>query len=292
MLEVISLGAGVQSTTMALMAAHGEIEPMPDYAVFADTGAEPAAVYEHLEWLRSPNVLPFPVEVVQFSKLGEDIRKTAAGVKDVAGRDNGYLAPPMFTRNADGSAGMLRRECTENYKIKPIHRHFKVLLDRDPDEPIRVDEPLVRQWIGISADEWVRVKQARVRWITNRYPLIDRGTKDGPAPHTRWMSRQDCLAWLRRHDYPEPPRSACIMCPYKSNAEWRQLRDDQPKEWEEAVEFDAMIRDMPEHERAGLRKGGKLFLHPGRLPLEDAPIDADADQGDLWHGECEGMCGV
>ena len=82
MLEVISLGAGVQSTTMALMAAHGEIEPMPDYAVFTDTGAEPTAVYKHLEWLRSPNVLPFPVEVMQFSKLGEDIRKTATGVKD------------------------------------------------------------------------------------------------------------------------------------------------------------------------------------------------------------------
>jgi hypothetical protein len=29
-LRVISLGAGVQSTTMALMAAHGEIEPKPN----------------------------------------------------------------------------------------------------------------------------------------------------------------------------------------------------------------------------------------------------------------------
>lgn len=44
MLNIISLGAGVQSTTMALMAAHGEIEPMPDCAIFADTKVEPAAV--------------------------------------------------------------------------------------------------------------------------------------------------------------------------------------------------------------------------------------------------------
>ena len=29
-LRVLSLGAGVQSTTLALMAAHGEIGPMPD----------------------------------------------------------------------------------------------------------------------------------------------------------------------------------------------------------------------------------------------------------------------
>ena len=52
-LRVISLGAGVQSTTMALLAAHGEIQPMPDAAIFADTGWEPAAVYRHLEWLTS-----------------------------------------------------------------------------------------------------------------------------------------------------------------------------------------------------------------------------------------------
>lgn len=40
-LRALSLGAGVQSTTMALMAAHGEIGPMPDCAIFADTGWEP-----------------------------------------------------------------------------------------------------------------------------------------------------------------------------------------------------------------------------------------------------------
>lgn len=44
-LRALSLGAGVQSTTMALMAAHGEIQPMPDCAIFADTGWEPKAVY-------------------------------------------------------------------------------------------------------------------------------------------------------------------------------------------------------------------------------------------------------
>lgn len=31
--RALSLGAGVQSTTLALMAAHGEIGPMPDCAI-------------------------------------------------------------------------------------------------------------------------------------------------------------------------------------------------------------------------------------------------------------------
>ena len=51
-LRVLSLGAGVQSTTLALLAVRGEIGPMPDCAIFADTGWEPRAVYEHLTWLR------------------------------------------------------------------------------------------------------------------------------------------------------------------------------------------------------------------------------------------------
>lgn len=51
--------------TLALMAAHGEIGPIPDCAIFADTGWEPQAVYDYLAWLMSPNVLPFPVLLSQ-----------------------------------------------------------------------------------------------------------------------------------------------------------------------------------------------------------------------------------
>ena len=46
------------------MAAHGIIDPMPDCAVFADTGWKPTVVYDHLASLTSPNVLPFLVYIV------------------------------------------------------------------------------------------------------------------------------------------------------------------------------------------------------------------------------------
>jgi 3'-phosphoadenosine 5'-phosphosulfate sulfotransferase (PAPS reductase)/FAD synthetase len=40
--RVISLGAGVQSTTVLLLAHRGELPGGPvDYAIFADTGWEP-----------------------------------------------------------------------------------------------------------------------------------------------------------------------------------------------------------------------------------------------------------
>ena len=168
-LRALSLGAGVQSTTMALMAAHGEIGPMPDCAIFADTGWEPRAVYEHLEWLMSDNVLPFPVHIVSAGNIRDDLM--------AAGDGNRWASIPAFAKTVtpagaivpildedeDGeiieigsrstsrettSIGMIRRQCTTDYKVVPIRRKVRELAGltrkRSPDHAV------VEQWIGIS----------------------------------------------------------------------------------------------------------------------------------------------
>lgn len=283
MLNIISLGAGVQSTTMALMAAHRELKPMPDAAIFADTGAEPKAVYEHLRWLRSDNVLPFPVHVVQYRNLKEDLLLTAEG-KAVGTREDGRVAPPFHAVNPDGSTTILRRECTQNYKIDPIRKEVKRLLGRDPDKPIMTKKgagPLVRQWIGISVDEIMRKKPSRVRWVEHWHPLID----------LEW-TRGHCLEWIVANGYPVPPRSACTFCPYLSNDEWRRLKES-PDDWNEAVEVDELIRTFPARKLAGLTKGGELFVHPSKRPLSEVDLtDPHKYQISLFDDECEGMCGV
>jgi hypothetical protein len=269
-LRVISLGAGVQSTTMALMAAHGEIGPMPDCAIFADTGWEPKAVYDHLAWLRSPNVLPFPVYVVSAGNLREDITEF------VAGRRKRNVAPPWFVTNQEGGQGMLRRQCTRQYKIDPIERKVRELLgfkkrQRKPKEPV------VEQWIGISLDEIFRVKPAHERWIANRWPLLERRS-----------ARSDCLLWLERNGYPRPPKSACIGCPYRDNASWRAMRDGSPEEFADAVAIDSMIRTM------WPRTTGNCFVHRDMKPLDQVDLSTAEDRGqlNLFNNECEGMCGV
>jgi len=93
MKDFISLGAGVQSSTMALMAAHAEITPMPEAAIFADTQDEPKSVYRWLEWLTGK--LPFPVHIVTQGHLRED------GISIRTSRKSGkqYIRTliPMFT---------------------------------------------------------------------------------------------------------------------------------------------------------------------------------------------------
>lgn len=265
-LRVISLGAGVQSTTMALMAARGDIGPVPDCAIFADTGWEPKHVYAHLDWLETQ--LPFPVHRVSAGNIREAI---VSSTNTTGGR---FAAVPWFTSNG----GMGRRQCTKEYKIEPIHKEIRRLLGYAPRKRIPLGSAEV--WIGISMDEMQRMKDARVKWQTNRWPLIERG-----------MSRRDCLKWMSERQYPEPPKSACIGCPFHSNAMWRDMRDNDPESWADAVEVDKALRN------GGTQRGfrNKQFMHRSLKPLDEVDLSTPAERGQIEFGflqECDGMCGL
>ncbi len=121
------------------------------------------------------------------------------------------------------------------------------------------------------------MKPSRYKWTTARYPLAMELS----------MSRVDCKHWMQRHGYPEPPRSACLGCPFHSNEEWRNIRDNSPDEWADVVDFDQAIRVS-----GGVR--GKTYLHRSCLPLDQVDLSSatNPNQFDLWTNECEGMCGL
>jgi hypothetical protein len=271
LLRVLSLGAGVQSTTLALMAAHGELDAMPDCAIFADTGAEPTRVYEHLRWLMSDNVLPFPVHVISAGSLLEALYDPRGGVQSGGGR------PPFFAINDDGGPGPLKRQCTRHYKVDPIRKKVRELMGlRKGQRGPRI--PVVEQWIGISLDEAIRMKPSRDAYIANRWPLVE-----------KQMRRYDCLNWLERNGYPKPPKSACTFCPYRDSAGWRDMRDNDPASWRQAVEVDRHIRhNMPRVSKS------QVFVHRSLKPLDEVDLSTSEERGqlNLFLNDCEGMCGV
>ena len=269
-LRVISLGAGVQSSVLALMAAKGEVGPMPDCAIFADTQWEPKEVYTHLDWLETQ--LPFPVIRITEGNIYED------SLNFTNTRKNKNLPLPVFTSDADGKFGMAGRHCTGVYKIDPIKKEIRRRLgvERGKRVPKGID---VEQWLGISTDEMQRLKVANEGWLNNRWPLIEQS-----------MARRDCLAWWDKH-YPGRvlAKSACVGCPYRSNAEWRNIKTHNPDEFNQAVILDEKIRNnplMPDH---------NAFLHSSRKPLKDVDFSTAADKGQTEFGfleECDGMCGI
>jgi hypothetical protein len=267
MQRVISLGAGVQSTTVALMAAHGELTPMPDCAIFADTGWEPKAVYEHLE--RLIPALPFPVHVVNAGNIREHILAKSSP------RAGGFAAVPWFVINPNGTDGMGRRQCTAHYKLEPMRKKERELLGLGPRS--RVPPGAIEKWLGISVDEIIRVVPSKVKFETNRWPLIEKR-----------FSRRHCLAWLADHGW-SAPKSACIGCPFHGDATWRDMKDNRKDEWADAVEVDNAIRT---NTWRGFK--GEQFMHAQRVPLDQVDLSTPEDHGqlNLFNNECEGMCGV
>lgn len=263
----LSLGAGVQSSTLALMAACGEIGPLPDAAIFADTGCEPTPVYEWLEKLEK--LLPFPVHRVQ---QGEGLLAHIEG----AVKGGRFAGAPFYTHGgADEREGMLKRQCTSEFKIAPIRAKLRELLGLERYQHAKA--VVAVQWIGISTDEATRMKPSREKWVEHRWPLIEKR-----------MSRWDCMRWLEAKGFPAPPKSSCTFCPYHSDAEWRWLKKSDPEGWAQAVRIDEMIR-------AGVRgTTQKLYVHESCVPLSQVELVSDSDrrQISLFQNECEGVCGV
>ena len=117
-LTVISLGGGVQSSVMALMAAEGAFDSVPDCAIFADTHWEPPSIYEHLEWLKGK--LPFPLHVVD---NGRSLRQDVMALTNHSDSPN-FVDIPLHLKGRNGE-GIGRRQCSTNCKIRPIRRKIR-----------------------------------------------------------------------------------------------------------------------------------------------------------------------
>ena len=277
----ISLGAGVQSTVLTLMVDKGCFgkpgETAPDLAIFADTKGEPPEVYDHLDWLESELT---QVEVVRTDN-GRSLEDDVLNGVNWQGRALGAGQIPIFSLDAKGKGGLKRRECTDNYKIKPIEKVARARFGQPSKLRLHIES-----WLGISTDEIFRAKDdRRISWI-KRFPLIDLG-----------YSREKCLAWFAKR-YPDRqlPRSACFFCPFHSQAEWVALSEENPALYQRAVAMDKTIRRQPP-----IPKDLTRYLHRRKLPLERAvELDKRAIAGAQaqmslpsdWLNECEGVCGV
>lgn len=234
----LNLGWGVQSFTMAVMVALGEL-PKPDIIIHSDTQYEKEGTYRFAEW-----------GAQWLAERGLSVVTVTAQHDEEKRRND----PPWFT----GEGGMLSRQCTHRWKIQPIDKH------------IRGIHPTWEKWIGITLDEWQRVKSPTAKWYTFRYPLLDKR-----------MSRLDCVTYLKSKGLPVPPKSSCKFCPYHSKKEWAAVKE-RPEDWESAIRMDSMIRGISPH---------GAYIHPSRIPLELA-VKTPRDEGFFQLELCdsEGGC--
>lgn len=100
------------------------------------------------------------------------------------------------------------------------------------------------------------------------------------------MSRGHCLEWFGKNNAPQPPKSSCLGCPFHSDKQWVEIKNQDAEEWQQTIEIDRLIRN-----RAS-KMQDQQFMHRSCRPLDQVDFNVIENQIDMFGNECEGMCGV
>ena len=277
----LSWGGGQQSTAILVastlgLTISGYAFPRLDLAVFANTGSESQDTYTAIErvaeWARKRGA---DVRIIEGSHIrrGKTLGLPSLGdltVARVTGdpRLDGKTTPqlPAFTKNPGGTRGRLNKDCTWDLKSVPIDQAVRRAA-KDAGK-----RNTVTQLIGFGIEEVHRMRSnphAKEGWTT-AFPLI-RAKMNRGATQTLC---QEHLGFV-------PPPSACVFCPFRGVAGWRELRDHHPEDWSEVLRVDAAIRDSS---RAGIEH--PVYLSDQLVPVGKA-IERDDKQLTLFGGECD-----
>ena len=217
MFKVVSWGMGVQSTCFPFMMKDGLLERC-DLVGVADTGSERLESLALIEVVRPMG-----------EEMGIDVR--------IATSHLGKLHEYYQSKGAFPMIGA--KHCTVKFKIRPLRRVIREYVGDGGGKP------LAEVWLGITTDEDHRMHESDVKWVQNRYPLLELG----------W-SRQDCVDYLASKGL-EVRKSGCFMCPYQSGDEWMDIRENYPDLWNKSLDLeDAYFAERPERWK-GLRYDGK-----------------------------------
>lgn len=244
---VFSFGGGVQSMAALVLAAQGKLPYR--YFVFADVGAdsEHPATMVYLETVARPFAERHGLRLVVVQKLRKD--GSFESILEKLHRTQTSIDIPVRMQN--GAPG--NRSCTADYKVKPVAKWMKA-------HGATVANP-GRVAIGISTDEWIRVKPSQIPFVVNEHPLIDLD-----------LSREDCLALIREAGVKDPPKSACWFCPFHTPAAWLEMRETEPELFARSVELEAMVN----RRRRRLAKYA-VFLTRFAKPLDEAIVQYVAE---------------
>lgn len=280
-MKIISLGGGVQSSCLLLMANKGLIEA--DIAIFADPGNEKRRTLEYIEYLKS--VSDIPIITVKIGNIMDDCLSAIENKKAM------HTSPP-FWFNGERKTGFLKQQCTAHYKIKAINRFVKneylkkikfsqsssiTIKTGNESFEIKVSKiDSVEMLIGISMDEVHRMKPNRVKYIKNVFPLIERR-----------LTRNMCIKWMNENGFIVPVKSGCKICPYQKTSDMKSLYQD---ERQEIAAFDNRLR-----EGFGGKEKREFFVLSTRKPyslyVKDINHPRLIDLGDDDFGGCDsGHC--
>ncbi len=235
---VMSYGGGRQTVAMCVLVVRG-ILSKPDRIVIADTEREKPSTWEYLDAHVRPMLATIGLEV-----------ERVQGYKRVDLHDkHGGCLMPVWT-----VTGKQRTYCSSEWKRDAMDRYLR-------EKGIRSGE----KWIGFALDETSRIKTLERGHWTSRFPLVE-----------LMLTKSDCQKLILDFGMPLPKTSACYCCPFLTDQQWAEVRDEMPEAFEKACVLDEELRE--EDLVAG--KTG-VYLHHSRVPLRQAMFDEIKPSGEM-----------
>jgi hypothetical protein len=215
---IFSTGGGVQSTACLVLAAQGKI-PYRTF-VFSNVGdkAESPATIKYIDEIAKPYAAKHGIEWVDVAWIDRQGKQRDL-YDDLLEQQRSINIPAYMPGGMPGN-----RKCTEAFKIKPIAKWIKN------------NAPNCTLGKGISTDEPHRATPSRESdGYISAYPLIELG-----------ISRSDCLIIAKDAGLPQPPKSSCWFCPFKTTDQWVTMRREQNDLFEKAADLEKLLQERRE----------------------------------------------
>jgi hypothetical protein len=252
-LTVLNYSGGKQSSALLWMVLRGDLQV--DKSRFlvlnANPGMENSKTYEYVAMMFDKcKEAGIRAVTVDGPNLYEDLLELKST------RKTRFDNPPYWTKNREtGKKGRLVQKCTFKYKIAPMDRHLRVVLEEMYGigrRVTRIPKNLVQKWIGFSYSEVTRVKPSKQKYIYFRYPLIEMK-----------MHNEDVIAYFVKNNLPIPPRSVCDACFANGLAYLEDMYWNRPSDWKKAVAVDNSVRDWTQ-----IHVKDEVYVSSTLIPLE------------------------
>lgn len=277
-MRILSFGAGMQSTALALMSCENAksrsaiypLVPVYDAVIFCDLGFEPPWVERQMEFVKTA----CESSGIFFKKL--DTNLYADFIQNFGERRT--ISVPWWTLGDDGHKSKMPRNCTIDYKVEAISKYVRwELLGYRKGQRLRPEDIKAHEMhMGFSFEEKHRCHDNPNQLFTNRFPLVDMG-----------LVRADNYAYIRDVWGLETKASACTFCPFHKNFFFQYLRENEPETYSKLDELDSLL----EAKNPKPPMNADLFISRSRKRLRDlTPSDCcDAECFEyrgrqIWNG--------
>lgn len=271
-MKILSCGAGMQSTALALMSCEKAMSnprlypdiPIYDAVIFCDLGLEPVWVKQQVDFIgRACEKAGIPFYILD-TPLYQDFMRNFGQRRTVS--------IPWWTLMEDGHKSKMPRNCTIDYKVEMIAKFVRwELLGYKKGQRLRPEDIKAHEMhMGFGAEEKRRCKENPNQLFVNKFPLVTMG-----------LVRADNYRYILEKWGLDTKASACAFCPFHRNYFFQYVQQHEPETYAAIVGVDNLLRDknpMPPMKSA-------LFVSRSRKRIVDLTPE------DCNDAECFEYCG-